>query len=57
MVVDLPGAVGAEEAVHLALLDGEVEVVERVGGAEGLDDVVQLDDSHAPECRTTFTNL
>jgi hypothetical protein len=30
----LAGAVGAEEAVHGALLDGEVETVEGHGGAE-----------------------
>ena len=33
----LAGAVGAEEAVHLAGLDGQVQPVERARGTEGLD--------------------
>ena len=40
----LPGAVGPEEAVHLALLDLEVEPVEGDGGAEGLAQAADLDD-------------
>ncbi len=44
----LAGAVGAEEAVDLAGLDAEVEVVQRAGGSEGLDDVAELDDGHPP---------
>ena len=34
----LAGAVGTEEAVHLARLDGQVEPVERAHVAEGLDE-------------------
>jgi hypothetical protein len=41
----LAGAVRSEEAVDLALLDGEVEAVEGHGGAEGLAQASCLDDS------------
>jgi hypothetical protein len=41
----LAGAVGAEEPVHLARPDREVEAVQRPGGAEGLDQTVDVDDS------------
>src|SRR5690606_31064861 len=40
----LAAAVGAEEAVDLALGDREVQAVEGPGGAVGLDEVVGLDD-------------
>ena len=40
MVVDLPGAVRAEEAVHLTLVDAEVEPVEGAGAPEGLDEAL-----------------
>ncbi len=39
----LPGAVGAEEAVDLALADPEVQTVECAGAAEGLDQVLDVD--------------
>ena len=43
--------------MHLTLLDRQVEVVESARGAEGLDDVVELDDGHSAESDTTFTTL
>ena len=43
MVVDLPDAVGAEEAVDLAGADGEVEPVEGAEPAEVLDQAGDLD--------------
>ena len=43
IVVDLPAAVGTEEAVDLARGDLEVEAVERAGGAERLDEPGDLD--------------
>ena len=48
----LAGAVGAEESVHLALLDRQVEPVERAGASERLGEFLGFDDSgHAPTIR------
>jgi hypothetical protein len=47
----LSGAVGPEEAVHLPLLDPQIQPVECPDRAERLDQVADRDDGHRPSCR------
>ena len=44
IVVDLPRAVRAEEAVDLTLVDGEIKTVKRANIAEMLVQIANVDD-------------
>ena len=47
----LAAARGADEDDELAVADGEVDAVDHLGGAEALDDLAELEVSHAPASR------